>query len=78
MNEIICYGIYGNSTRQEYYETRSRDAGRRARQLRKLGYRVTTGSIGPQVTKVGIVNLTSVNIYNPDDNLPEPDKLERI
>jgi len=47
---------------QESYETASRDAGRRSRQLRKLGYKVAVGSMGPQVTPVGTVKLTMVTV----------------
>jgi hypothetical protein len=47
---------------QESYETASRDGMRRARQLRALGYEVAIGSIGPQVTPVGLVRTTLVTI----------------
>ena len=37
-----CYGQVNQGLWcQEHYETTSRDAGRRARQLRKAGYRVS-------------------------------------
>lgn len=49
---------------QETYETASRDAGRRAKQLRAdpRGFIVRVGSMGPQVTSVGTVKLTMVDI----------------
>lgn len=61
--EPICYGQV-NSGRwcQEWYETASKHAGIRARELRKLGYRVTTSSMGTQVTSVGLVKMSLVDI----------------
>lgn len=62
---------------QETYETASRHARIRAKQLRKAGYKVSTSPMGPQVTKVGTVKLTMVHILPgqnkdtfelPDDN----------
>ena len=58
-----CYGqTNGYEWTQESYETASRDAGRRARQLRKAGYRVAVSPQGMQVTPVGLVNMTMVDI----------------
>lgn len=58
-----CYGrTNAGSWAQEVYETASRDAGRRARELRRLGYGVSVGALGPQVTPVGTVRLTVVTI----------------
>lgn len=58
-----CYGQTNHGAWcQESYETASRDAGRRARQLRKLGYTVHTFPMGPQVTPMGTVKLTMVDI----------------
>lgn len=60
---MMCYGQTNSGTRcQEFYETRSRDAGRRARALRRLGYEAHSGSMGMQVTGVGRVRMTLVNI----------------
>ncbi|KKN58395.1 hypothetical protein LCGC14_0552080 [marine sediment metagenome] len=61
--EIICYGQFnrGNGC-QEHYESESRHAGRRARDLRKRGYRVIVSPLGAQVTRVGLVNMTLVTI----------------
>lgn len=75
MKEITCYGqINGNGWTQEWYETSTRDAGKRARTLRQLGYRVTVSGQGSQVTSVGRVNMTLVDIrgdYDQMSNLPE-------
>jgi len=49
--------------RQEFYETASRQAGKRARLLRRLGYEVSVDSIGMQLTPVGAVKATLVTIY---------------
>lgn len=58
-----CYGqINGNGWTQEWYETSSKDAGRRARELRKAGYRVSVSSQGNQITNVGSVKMTLVDI----------------
>lgn len=62
---------------QEWYETASRDAGRRARQLRKLGYRVAVESMGTQVTSVGLVKMTLVDI-RPDNGLDDTCDLPRV
>lgn len=76
--EITCYGqTIGNGWAQEVYETASRDAGTRTRELRKAGYRTVTSAMGEQVTGVGRVKLTMVTIFNPDENLPAV-KIERI
>lgn len=47
---------------QESYETASRDAGRRVRQLKKAGYRVFSSAMGSQVTPLGVIKLTMVDI----------------
>lgn len=62
---IECMGHPVNTGRlcQETYESASRFAGRRARELRKLGYRVVTSGMGPQVTRFGIITLTLVSIF---------------
>jgi len=60
---IECVGQVNNGRWcQETYETGSGDAGRRARQLRKMGYDVVTSAMGLQVTRVGMVKLTLVDI----------------
>lgn len=47
---------------QETYETGTGEAARRAKQLRSLGYVVVCSAMGLQVTKVGLVKLTLVDI----------------
>lgn len=60
----ICYGQTGTATWcQEWYETASRDAGKRARQLRKLGYKVFVSSQGDQITSDGRCKMTLVSVY---------------
>lgn len=60
---MTCYGQTNDGRWcQEIYETASRDAGCRARVLRKAGYAVSVGSMGRQITGVGAVNLALVNI----------------
>lgn len=82
--EITCYSQVksGRGWCQESYETESRDAGRRARILRKLGYRVYVSSMGPQITSVGRVKMSLVTIEETEnanlDNLPAPDKMVRL
>ena len=63
MRNMVCYGQTNHGEWcQEYYETSSGDARRRAQQLRRAGYLVAVGSVGPQITKVGLVRLTLVHI----------------
>lgn len=47
---------------QETYDSASRTAGKRARQLRKHGFRVTCSPLGPQITPVGKINLTLISV----------------
>ena len=64
---------------QEIYETASRDAGRRTRQARAAGHRATAGALGPQVTPVGTVRMTIVNIEHKDgEPIPAPENLIRL
>lgn len=66
---------------QESYETASRDAGRRAKELRAAGYQVVVSAMGLQVTRLGLLKLTLVDIRpgRHDDTfyLP-PVRVERI
>lgn len=63
MNEVRChFRVNQGHWCQEHYETASRDAGRRARGLRKAGYDVRVSSLGPQVTEVGVIKMTMVDI----------------
>ena len=61
--QVTCLGqINAGAWCQETYETVSRGAGRRARQLRVAGYRVTVGPLCPQVTPLGTIRMTQVDI----------------
>jgi hypothetical protein len=54
---------------QEWYSTGSGEARKRTTQLRKLGYIVTTSAMGTQITNVGSMKMTLVDIRpgsNPD------------
>lgn len=83
-NQVTCYlSVSGHNWRQEHYETASRDASKRARQLRKLGYHVSVSSLGNQVTNVGRVKMSMVSVYTADTGLdivdvPKPDREIRI
>lgn len=60
---VICYGqTNAGSWCQEWYESASRHAAVRARELRRAGYRVLVSSMGTQVTPVGYVKMTMVDI----------------
>lgn len=76
---VTCYGepVRGSDWQQEWYETASRHAGRRARQLRKLGLRVGVEGMGEQVTDVGRVRMTLLSIhYIPDGfDVPRPERV---
>lgn len=65
--EITCYGqtVMGTMV-DEYYETAAKTAGRRARMLRKLGYKVLVRGMGPQTTHYGRVCLTQLTILEGD------------
>lgn len=77
-NEIICYGqTGGNDWTQEYYETASRHAGVRARQLRKQGIKVAVEGMGASVTSVGLVKLTLLTIQASRYDLPQV-RVERL
>lgn len=61
--QIICYGqVNRGSWCQEWYETASRHAAARARALRKLGFICNTQAMGSQVTGVGRVKMTLLDI----------------
>lgn len=63
MSDVKCYSrVSGRGFTQEWYETASRHAGRRARQLRKLGYSVSVEAMGPQLTDVGYVKMSLLSI----------------
>lgn len=52
----------GRNWIQESYETGDPDIKRRAKQLRALGYRVLSSSLGSQVTQYGRVKMTMLDI----------------
>ena len=60
--------VNGGTWAQETYLSRSRKAGKRARQLRKLGYRVTVSSMGCQIVHGEIVGNMSLVDIRPGDN----------
>lgn len=73
-----CYNqILFSDHVQEMYETSSRHAARRAKELRQANFRVSVAPLGPQVTGVGIVRMTSVTAYGDLSRLPYV-KLELI
>ena len=80
MKPVTCYLLtQGGNWQQETYETASRDAGRRARQLRGLGYRVSVSPLGQQITQVGCIRLTLLTVRDADAALiPPPDKIISI
>lgn len=57
---------------QEWHETAASTATIRSRQLRKAGFTVSVGSMGMQVTPVGLVKLTLLTVHDHDRELPEP------
>ena len=63
--------VRSGKIQQETYETMSRFAAGRARQLRRLGYPVTVSQMGRQVTPWGLVRCSLLTIYGVDDNVPE-------
>jgi hypothetical protein len=74
----ICYGqTFFHGHVQEFYETASKHAGIRARNLRKAGFNVRTAALGYQVTSVGTVKMTILNAAGEMDNLPAV-RVERL
>ena len=59
---VCCNRTNTGRWAQETYETASRGAAKRAKQLRTLGYHVAVGSVGPQVTPLGVIRMTLVDI----------------
>jgi hypothetical protein len=77
---MICYGIIrGRDWQQEHYESSTRDAGRRVRDLRKAGFTAYSVALGMQVTSVGLVRMTMVDVRGIGDReVPAPEKVERL
>ena len=68
--ELRCYGqVIGRGFANEWYETASRDAGKRARELRGLGLKVSVEAMGFQVTPVGRVKMTLVSVHGTYDEI---------
>ena len=66
------------NSQQEHYETASRDARKRAAQLRKLGFRVSVSPLGPQVTNLGKVRMTLLTVHDPGEREIPPPKTEAL
>ena len=83
---MTCYGLVrGGNWQQEWYETASRDAGRRTRQLKKLGFTAYASGQGEQITNVGRCRMTLVTIrfdgriLADSDNLPPaPERIVQL
>lgn len=78
--EPICYSrTCGAGWCQEWYESASRDARKRASNLRSLGYRVHVSSMGRQVTPLGSLAMSLVDIRDwPRGEPPPSPRLERM
>ena len=75
---MVCYGVTkGRGWCQEVYGTGSGDAGTRTRELRRLGLKVTSAPMGPQVTRMGVVKLTVVTVHG-DCEVPAPLRVAEI
>ena len=59
---ICCLQVNAGTWCQESYETSTGDAKIRAKQLRAAGYRVAVSAMGMQVTPLGLLKLTMVDI----------------
>lgn len=63
MTTVTCMqSVTGQDWTQESYETSTGDARKRASELRKAGYHVSISSIGSQVTPMGLIRTTLVDI----------------
>ena len=79
---VIAYGqVHGRGWTQEHYESSTGDAAVRARHLRKVGFDARTSSLGEQVTPVGRVKMSMVDVRHKEgqdgSDLP-PVKVERL
>lgn len=54
--------VTGRNWTQESYETASGDARKRAKELRAAGYIVAVCPLGSQVTPLGLIKITLVDI----------------
>lgn len=65
--KLAQYGrVISRTCVQEWYESASRDARKRAQDLRKKGYRVVVENMGEQVTPEGRVRMTLLTIIVPE------------
>jgi uncharacterized protein YraI len=75
-----CFQVNAGKWCQESYETASGHARQRAKELRAAGYQVTVSSMGPQVTPLGLIKLTMVDVRpgaNADTcNLPAVNRVD--
>lgn len=66
---VTCYSQSNQGTWcQEFYNTSTRDARKRAKVLRKEGYKVMVSSMGKQVTPVGKAKITMVTVLPGNNN----------
>ena len=82
---MTCYGrVVGRGWVQEWYESASGDARKRAVTLRRWCYgraetAVATSPMGSQVTPVGVVRMTVVTLYGDDAaDAPIPERIESM
>jgi hypothetical protein len=79
MSEVICYGqpVRGRNWQQEWYESASRHARKRAQDLRKLGFQVVVSSMGDQITSEGRCKMSMLTVVNAGDReIPNPSRIE--
>jgi hypothetical protein len=70
---VTAYDITrGETWQQEWYDAATRGAAARARQLRKLGYRVTVHPAERQLTTDGVRKLQLVTIWHEGRDVPMP------
>ena len=77
---VICHRVVrGRDWQQEVYCTMARHARKRASELRKLGFKVTTSALGYQITNSGRVKLTMLTVHDLDygTEVPPPARIER-
>jgi len=79
MTEIICYNqVIGPNWAQEWYESSTRHSRIRAKQLRQAGYHVICCGKSTQVTSVGLVEMSLVDIRGGDMSALPGVRIEHI
>jgi hypothetical protein len=68
--------VRGHGWIQEWYETGSAEMRQRAAKLRQQGYRVTVQNMGSQVTQLGSLKLSLLDIRPGDSGDPDLDGVE--